>query len=145
MTSDWLRSRQPYIHNCIPSFQKSFIYRSTNIMGWSKLFMPDQILVIFILCQSQNNCARPKDVFHSVDLVFVPALNVIQFLVLPTTFGLAQKVFGSIEGLMPCPSTGPKMFWARQNFSKYLLIYIHIVPVPTLLSYYARPKMISIQ
>jgi hypothetical protein len=49
-------------------------YRSQNILGWSKLFVPDQKL-IDILHRSQTFCARPKDDFHSVSLVFVPAQN----------------------------------------------------------------------
>jgi hypothetical protein len=45
--------------------------------------------------------------------------NVYQFLVWPKKFGPAQNMLGPVEGqgfkkvpLMPCPSTGPKFFWA---------------------------------
>ena len=47
-------------------------YRSQNILGWSKFFVPDQ-KVIYIFWQSQTFCARQKDDLHSVKLVFVPA------------------------------------------------------------------------
>ena len=47
-------------------------YRSQNVLGWSKYFVPDQKF-IYILWQSQNFCARQKDDLHSVKLVFVPA------------------------------------------------------------------------
>ena len=47
-------------------------YRSQNVFGWSKYFVPDQKF-IYILRQSQIYCARQKDDLHSVKLVFVPA------------------------------------------------------------------------
>ncbi len=47
-------------------------YRSQNVLGWSKFFVPDQKF-IYILWQSQTFCARQKDDLHSVKLVFVPA------------------------------------------------------------------------
>ena len=47
-------------------------YRSQNVLGWSKFFVPDQIF-IYILWQSQTFCARQRDDSHSVKLVFVPA------------------------------------------------------------------------
>ena len=65
-------------------------YRSQNVLGWSKFFVPDQ-KYIYILWQSQTFCARQKDDLHSVKLVFE-------------------------ETLMPCPFTGPKMFCAGPNF-----------------------------
>jgi hypothetical protein len=34
---------------------------------------------------------------------------------------------------MPCPSTGPKLFWAGPNFMARPKIYIHFVPVPNIL------------
>ena len=62
-------------------------YRSQNILGSSKFIVPDQIL-IYILCQSQSYCARPKDDFYSANLVYCAstkyfwvALNPIHFLV----------------------------------------------------------------
>ena len=42
------------------SYALSF-YRSQNVLGWSKFFVPDQ-----------NFCAWQKDYLHSVKLVFVP-------------------------------------------------------------------------
>ena len=53
------------------SYALSF-YRSQNVLGWSKFFVPDQKF-IYILWQSQTFCARQKDDLHSVKLVFVPA------------------------------------------------------------------------
>ena len=47
-------------------------YRSQNVLGWSKFFVPDQKF-IYIFWQSQTFCARQKDNLHSVKLVFVPA------------------------------------------------------------------------
>ena len=47
-------------------------YRSQNVLGWSKFFVPDQ-KIIYILWQSQTFCARQKDDLHSVKLVFVSA------------------------------------------------------------------------
>ena len=48
-------------------------YRSQNVLGWSKFFVPDQKFTIYILWHSQTFCARQKDDLHSVKLVFVPA------------------------------------------------------------------------
>ena len=45
--------------------------------GLAYLFLPN-ILLIYILCRSQTYCARPKDDFHSVILVFVPAQNILE-------------------------------------------------------------------
>ena len=47
-------------------------YRSQNVLGWSKFFVPDKEF-IYILWQSQTFCARQKDDLHSVKLVFVLA------------------------------------------------------------------------
>ena len=47
-------------------------YRSQNVLGWSKFFVPDQKF-IHILWQSQTFCARQKDDLNSVKFVFVPA------------------------------------------------------------------------
>ena len=47
-------------------------YRSQNVLGRSKFFVPDQTF-IYILWQSQTFCARQKDDLHSVKLFFVPA------------------------------------------------------------------------
>ena len=47
-------------------------YRSQNVLGWSKFFVPDQKF-IYILWQSQTFCAGQKDDLHSVKLFFVPA------------------------------------------------------------------------
>ena len=35
--------------------------------------------------------------------------------------------------LMPCPSTGPKLFWAGPNFCTGQKNYLHFVPVPNIL------------
>ena len=56
-----------FILTCALSF-----YKSQNVLGLSKFFVPDQKF-IYILWQSQNFCARQKDDLHSVKLVFVPA------------------------------------------------------------------------
>ena len=55
-----------YISNALSFF------RSQNVLGWSKFFVPDQKF-IYILWQSQTFFARQKDDLHSVKLVFVPA------------------------------------------------------------------------
>ena len=55
----------------VSSYALSF-YRSQNVLCWSKFFVSDQKF-IYILCQSQTFCARPKDDLHSVKLVFVLA------------------------------------------------------------------------
>jgi hypothetical protein len=47
-------------------------YRSQNVLGCSKFFVPDQKF-IYILWQSQTFCAKQKDDLHSVKLVFVQA------------------------------------------------------------------------
>ena len=52
-------------------------YGSQNILDWSKFFVPYQKL-IYILCQSQTFCAIPKDDFHIVNSVFVPAQNFLE-------------------------------------------------------------------
>ena len=52
-------------------------YKSQNVLGWSKFFVPDQKF-IYILWQSQTFCARQKDDLHSVKLVFVPAQKVLK-------------------------------------------------------------------
>ena len=49
-------------------------YRSQNVLGWSKCFVPNQKF-IYILWQSQTFCARQRDDLHSVKLVFVSAQN----------------------------------------------------------------------
>ena len=79
-------------------------YRSQNVLGWSKLFLPDQ-KSIYILCQSQRFFARQKDDLHSVKLFFVPAqnffveaLNAVKFLGWLKIFGPAQNVLGPVKG-----------------------------------------------
>ena len=80
-------------------------YRSQNVSGWSKFFVPDQKF-IYILRQSQTFCARQKDDLHSVKLVFVragtkvfeEALNAIKFLEWLKTFGPAQNILGPVKG-----------------------------------------------
>ena len=63
--------RQKIIGSKTQSNALSF-YRSQNVLGWSKFFVPEQKF-IYILWQSQTFCARQKDDLHSVKLVFVPA------------------------------------------------------------------------
>ena len=63
----WLSSNQMVLLSNAWSF-----YRSQNVLGWSKFFVPDQKF-IYILWQSQTFCARLKDDLHSVKLFFVPA------------------------------------------------------------------------
>ena len=60
---------------------------------------------IYNLCQSQTFCATPKDDFHSINLVSVPAqkflkrpLNTIKFLDWLKKFGPAQNILGLVEG-----------------------------------------------
>ena len=57
----------------LPLFQSYALsfYRSQNVLGWSKFFVPDQNF-IYIFWQSQTFCAK-KDDLHSVKLFFVPA------------------------------------------------------------------------
>ena len=50
-------------------------YRSQNVLGWSKSFVPDQN---FFYILSQTFCAGQKDDLHSVKLVFVPAQNFLK-------------------------------------------------------------------
>ena len=54
------------------SFNALSFYRSQNVLGWSKFFVPVQKF-IYILWQSQTFCARQKDDLHSVKVVFVLA------------------------------------------------------------------------
>ena len=61
--------------------------------------------MIWMLCQSQTFWARPKDDFHRLNSVFVPAQNFleghynsIQFVVWPKIFGPCQKILGPVEG-----------------------------------------------
>ena len=54
-------------------------YRTQNVLGWSKIFVPNQKF-IYILWQSQTFCARQKDDLHSIKLVFEEALNAVKFL-----------------------------------------------------------------
>jgi hypothetical protein len=49
-------------------------YRSKNVLGWSKFFVPDQKF-IYILWQSQTFCARQIVGLDSVELVFEEALS----------------------------------------------------------------------
>ena len=71
-------------------------YRSQNILGLSKFFVPDQKF-IYILWQSQTFCARQKDDLHSVKLVFEEALNAVQFLGWHKIFGPAQNILGPVK------------------------------------------------
>ena len=62
---------------------------------------------IYILCQSQNFCARQKDDLHSLfskigfcagTKVFEEALNEVKFLGWLKKFGQAQNILGPVEG-----------------------------------------------
>ena len=55
--------------------------------------------------QSQTFCAKLKDEFYLVKPVFMPAqkpfgaaLNAMQFLIWPKSFGLAQNILEPVEG-----------------------------------------------
>ena len=80
-------------------------YRSQNVLGWSKFFVPDQKL-IYILLQSQTFCARQKDDLHSVKFlfcfgikVFEEALNAVKFLGWLKRFGPTQNILGPGKGI----------------------------------------------
>ena len=81
-----------------------FFYRFQNILGWSKLFVPE-ILLIYILCGFQTHSARPKDDFHSVILVFVPAQTFWSSTKCNSTFGLAQNIWTSTKHFGTCRRT----------------------------------------
>ena len=51
----------------------------------------------YVLCRFQTYCARPKDNFHSVNFVFVPALNEIWFLAKPKNIWTGTKHFGTCK------------------------------------------------
>ena len=85
-------------------FNALSFYRSQNVLGWSKCFVPDQKF-IYILWQSQTFCARQKDDLHSVKLVFCAgtkvfeeALNIVKFLGWFKKFRLAQNILGPEKG-----------------------------------------------
>ena len=61
-----------YIEPKIQQTNALSFYRSKNVLGWSKSFVPDQKF-IYILWQSQTFGARQKDDLHSVKLFFVSA------------------------------------------------------------------------
>ena len=60
-------------------------YRSQNVLGWSKFFVPDQ-KCIYILYQSQKFCARQKDDLH-------------------TNHGLAQNIWTGTKHFGTCKRT----------------------------------------
>jgi hypothetical protein len=68
-------------------------YRSQNVLGWSKIFVPDQksylhfVAVTNILCQTK---------------VFEMALNAVKFLGWLNKFGSAQNIFGPVKGQGIC-------------------------------------------
>ena len=71
---------------------------SQNVLGWSKIFVPNQKF-IYILWQSQ------KDDLHSVKLVFCAgtkvlgdALNAVKFLGWLKKFGPAQNILRPVKG-----------------------------------------------
>ena len=79
-------------------------YRSQNVLGGSKFFVPDQKF-IYVLWQSQTFCARQKDDLHSEKLffcagtkVFEEVLNAVKFMGWLKTFGAAQNILGPVKG-----------------------------------------------
>jgi hypothetical protein len=78
------------------TFALSF-YRSQNVLGWSKFFVPDQKF-IYILRESQTFCARQKDDLHSVKFVSEEALKAVKFLGWLKIFGPAQNILVPVKG-----------------------------------------------
>ena len=66
------------------------IYRSQNVLGWSKFFVPDQKF-IRMLSQPQTFCDRQKDELHSVKLV-------LKFLSWHKIFAPSQNILGPVKG-----------------------------------------------
>ena len=52
-------------------------YWPQNVLGWSKIFVPEQ-KVIYMLWQSQKFCTRQKYDLHSVNFFFVLALKFLK-------------------------------------------------------------------
>ena len=87
------------------TFNLSF-YRSQNVLGWSKFFVPDQKF-IYILWQSQtlNILFRTKRwfafnkiVFCASTKLFEEALKAIKFLDWLKKFWPTQNILGPVEG-----------------------------------------------
>ena len=78
-------------------------YRSRNVLGWSKFFVPDQKFIC-ILWQSQAFCARKKRCFAFSKIgfcagtkVFEEALNAVKFLGWLKNIWTITKHFGTCK------------------------------------------------
>ena len=71
-----------------------FNLKSVSVFTGPKFFVPD-LKFIYILWQSQTFCARQKDDFQSVKLVFVPAQKFLSWL---KKFGPVQNILGPVKG-----------------------------------------------
>ena len=109
------------------TFALSF-FRSQNVLGWSKFFVPDQKSV-YILWRSQTFCARQKDDLYSVKFVFCArtkvfeeALNAVKFLGLLKKFGSAQNILGPVfTGNRVTPYLKPIFLKMQSSLSSFLL------------------------
>ena len=72
-------------------------YRSQNVLGWSKFFVPDQQF-IYIFCQTKKLFAFSKIGFCAGTKVFEEALNAVKFLGWLKKFGPAQNILGPVKG-----------------------------------------------
>ena len=92
----------------IKTFQKKTnalsFYRSQNVLGWSKFFVPDQkiylhfVAVTNILCQTKRWFAFSKIGFCASRKVFEEAQKSVKFLGRHKTFGPAQNILGPVKG-----------------------------------------------
>ena len=73
------------------------LYRSQNVLGWSKFFAPDQKF-IYILWQSHTFCAGQKDDLPFVKLVFYAGTKVFEKALNEVKFGPAQNSLGPVKG-----------------------------------------------
>ena len=71
------------------------LYKSQNILGWSKFFVPDQKFIC-ILWQSQTFCVGQNT------KVFEEGLNEFKFLGLLKKFGPAQNILKHLKGQGNC-------------------------------------------
>ena len=96
-------------------------YRSQNVLGWSKILVPHQKF-IYILWQSQIFCARQKDEWHLVKLVFEEALNAVKF------FGLAQNIWTSTKHYGTCKRSMRYFFVHQIKHPKVNLKFLIFFP-----------------
>ena len=93
-------------------------------MFWaSKFFIPDKILV-HILCQFQTFCAKPKDDFHSVNSVFVPARKFWSSTKCNSISGLAQNIWSGTKHFGTCRRTSALSFYRSQNILGWLKSFV---------------------